>query len=285
MNDFFDRKPDQNEPPPSDRKSPPKQNTGFFLEISEPANQAVIPATSVSVEGYTSPNALITITTNDESSLTLSDTEGRYRSEAELSGGVNQIEVTGFDNSGKSLSKSLLLVHSTYLKNGEHGISLIGTVTDLSESTIQIKTLSGEIEQISVNKDETTYANIMKSSREIEFTDLALGDFIVAIGKSNGNDIIEAQRILVTTALSESTIRAVWGEVKTYNTKEFIIKDIGGNDWSIDAKGGVEVTKLVEDEFKKAKLTSLKEGDTIIVIGEFDKEEIDANQIHLVTNN
>jgi hypothetical protein len=281
INDFFTKKPSQSEAD-SENKPAKKTRSDFFLEIAEPKNQAATGNSNISIKGHASPHAIVAITTNDKSSLTTSDEAGDYLSEEELEGGINQIQVTGFDSNGKSLNKNLLVVYSTYFQNGDYGSSLIGTITDLSESTIQIKTLSGEIEQISVNS-ETTYANIIKDAREIDFEDLALGDFVAAIGSANGNNIVEAQRILVTATPSESTIRTIWGKVTTFSSSEFLIEDIGGNQWSIDAKGGTKVTTLVDNEFEKSKIGNLSEGDNIIVIGEFDKEELDADHIHLVS--
>ena len=258
-----------------------KTNNNLNLDIISPSNYSVIGNSEVIISGQTNNNSLIALATGDDSIIITSDSKGKFETKVKLEGGISELFVTAFDKNGKSLNKKLTLIYSTLFENGDNAKALLGTVTDLSETTIQIRSDTGEIEQVSVN-DDTTYANILKTTKNIEFSDIAIGDFIAALGTTNGNKILESSRILVTTAMDESTLRSIWGEVTTFNNKEFIIRDIAGNEWSIDAKGGIDTTALVDNEIQEVKL-EIEEGDKIIVVGDFDKEELDAILIHIIS--
>jgi hypothetical protein len=64
------------------------------------------------------------------------------------------------------------------------------------ENTIHVRNLHEDIEQTSVD-DKTTYANDV-TSKEISFSDIAIGDFVVAMGTKNGNQVLSAGRVLVS---------------------------------------------------------------------------------------
>ena len=78
----------------------------------------------------------------------------------------------------------------------------MGTITDISEDTIQIDELllngsqTGSQIQLIATDDSTTYAKILKTSSNIDFDEIAIGDFVIAMGFKNGQDVIEAKRIM-----------------------------------------------------------------------------------------
>lgn len=109
----------------------------------------------------------------------------------------------------------------------------IGTITDLTDSTIQINNLEGEIQQIAILQDQTTFANV-KDNEQIEYSDIAIGDQIVAVGFLDENKTLESLRILVTST-EESTGRAIYyAKVVTIENKSIILND--------SEKGEVELT-------------------------------------------
>lgn len=105
----------------------------------------------------------------------------------------------------------------------------MGTVTDIADSTIQVKTGGGEIRQISANKDEVVVVKTGIANKVVKFTDIAIGDFIVAMGYKNGNQVLDTQRILITPPVTEPKITATLGKgadvTPTKTTLVFLFKE------------------------------------------------------------
>jgi hypothetical protein len=105
----------------------------------------------------------------------------------------------------------------------------LGTITDKTGETLQIKNREGEIEFISVNPEEASFVSVGKTSKAIKFTDVAIGDFIVAMGflsedgnstgAKNGSEVLDARRILVTEAPGSPERKIVFGTVAKIEKK------------------------------------------------------------------
>ncbi len=272
------------------------------LTIVYPADKSVHQSSIITLSGLTIPKSTIIITGGSSETLSNAGGNGEFETTVELDPGLNQLVVHSFNGSRDS-KVNLLTIFTTKVDGepetepeSENAVTerlekaarpitaSLGTVTDITEAGVQIKTESGEISQINLT-DKTTYANIVKESKEVQFSDLAIGDFIAALGRTtNGNELLEAQRVLITLPpTTESSITVVKGTVKVLSSREFVIIDLDGREWSIDAKGGVAITGTNESgEIAKIKLATIKEGDTIIVIGELVKEELEASRIHKI---
>jgi hypothetical protein len=162
-------------------------------------------------------------------------------------------------------------------------LAYLGTVTDITESGLQIRTQSGEISQVSL-AGTTSYANIVKDSQEVKFEDIALGDFVAALGTLNDNDLLIAQRVLVTLPPSdEEEFTIVKGKVDELSSSDFLVTDNESEQWSIDARGNVDVTAVSENgEVSSIKFADIADGDTIIIIGEMDDGELAASRVHKI---
>jgi hypothetical protein len=213
------------------------------VTLAKPLEQEVITDSPVTISGITSPNANILVSGESDDDFFVASSSGSFDAKVDLTGGINQIKVFSFlENDHDQLANTkLLLVYSTSFSKAtnldstatnssdailnkinekvkeasELSTSYIGTVTDISDSGIQIKTIKGEIQQISPNKDDVTYIKSVGTnpSKEIKSTDLAIGDFIAAMGVKNGNSILHASRILVTDPVKEDPKMAVIGTV------------------------------------------------------------------------
>lgn len=169
----------------------PKKNVG--LTIDGPLDYDVVTKNPV-IKGLTAPETDIIISTYEKDFYTKSSSQGEFQKEIELPAGLSEILIN---------NQKLILVHSTEVE--ENSTSYVGTITDISENTIQIKNISGEIKQISVN-NETSFINSLKKNVNVKAIDLAIGDYIVAMGKINGNKVLKTQRILITSPLVENKI-------------------------------------------------------------------------------
>lgn len=145
-------------------------------------------------------------------------------------------------------------------------IAYIGSVTDLSEKTLQIskytstKDKSGEIQQVSVG-DGTVLVNVVGNSKTVKFSDVAIGDFIVAMGYANGNSVLEAKRILITQALEPSKRKSVFGTISEIDVKTVTIKN-----------QNTQTVLKFPKSWIGPEIKELNEGDQIIATGVSDND-------------
>ncbi len=157
----------------------------------------------------------------------------------------------------------------------------IGTVTDIAEQTIQInkfifnktKEDTGEIQQVSVDEENTVFVKIIKNTTSVKFSDLAIGDFIVAMGYKNGNSVLKGERILITTAVEPTTRKTVFGEPFEIAKKSLTLTAASGKEWAVEFG-----TKWVGPE-----LSEIEEGDKIMVVGTAEGNALDARFLHIIT--
>jgi hypothetical protein len=72
----------------------------------------------------------------------------------------------------------------------------IGVVTDKTQDSLQIKNTNGKIELVSVNS-EVPFTKIDTKETEIKFSDIAIGDFVAAMGIISDNKVLVAKRVLI----------------------------------------------------------------------------------------
>ncbi len=171
----------------------------------------------------------------------------------------------------------------------------VGTVTDKVESTVQIKNESGEIQQISVNTGETEFIKVGKTStKEVKFTDLAIGDFIVAMGFSriagsgsvgkNEGDVLDAKRILITAPNDTSNRNAFIGLVTDTAKNTFTIKTLReSKTLTIKPDAKARITTNKDGKVITIKFTDIEKGDKVVVVGILENDTLTARRIHVIT--
>jgi hypothetical protein len=211
----------------------PKKN--ISLTLDNLIDFEVFTKSPITLAGFSLPLTDIIVSTIDADFYTKTDQDGAFSIEAELPAGLSEIIIN---------EKKFLIVYSSefekYLNveeeqqtstdeaktlreqivdklsnKNEKGTFYLGTITDISSGTIQIKGKNGEILQSSVS-DDTTYVNTLKKNAEVKITDLAIGDYIVEMGFKGNNKVLEAKRILVTSPLTESKLE----------TRKFVIESL-----------------------------------------------------------
>lgn len=158
----------------------------------------------------------------------------------------------------------------------------IGTVTDIAEQTIQINKFifsktteeAGEIQQISVDEDNTDFVKITKSTTSVKFSDLAIGDFIIAMGYKNGNSVLQGRRILITTSIELTTRKAAFGEPSDISKKSLTLTASTGKEWVVE----------FETTWEGPELSEIKEGDRIMVIGTTEGNTLEARFLQIITS-
>lgn len=275
---------------PSPAPSTEPDSTSADLSIAKPDDQAVITTATTTVEGITLPDSQVAISGESKSYLTKSDNRGSFSVKVDLIGGLNEIKIFVFDKNGASKEKKLFLVYSSefakYQKEATASASTktetasdsvrakvdekiqeaktsptsyIGAITDITDTNIQLKSFNGDIEQVSFDKEITDFIKSTNdTTKTISAKDLAIGDFIIAMGTRDGNKILTGKRILVTDPYKESTRTAVLGTISKIENKTITIK----------GKDDKETSLTFGTKWDGPELKELKEKDKIIAIGE-----------------
>jgi hypothetical protein len=92
-------------------KNSSQQNTD--LAISSIESGDVFTENPVILKGLTHPNVNLVISTENDDFLLNSDATGQFEKEIALTGGINNILITAYDNKGFSSSTSLKIVFSS----------------------------------------------------------------------------------------------------------------------------------------------------------------------------
>ncbi len=247
----------------------PSPTPAFGVTIANPADYAVLGESQAAISGVTRPGYWTVVSADETDEVIQANPEGGIVTELGLSGGVNEIKVFAFDEKGSGIEKNLLVAYSSEFEEeapaNKRKIFYMGTVTDKTEAAVQMtKFATSEIQQISIDT-EVTFAKVGSATKAIKFEDVAIGDFIVAMGYQNGNGVLTAKRILVTTPFTYSGRKALIGEVKSLGKKDFVLV-AAGEEWTVT--------------FKK-KPSGLVEGAKVIVVGTATDKMLEARTIYL----
>jgi hypothetical protein len=238
----------------------PSQNQVDGLTIASPDDFEVIGENPALIAGITSSDYLVVISSEEEDYFLTPSQDGAFEQVVELIEAANQIVVASFDSGGSMVEKRLTLAFSTEFsktvssptptpKQEQEATDsvrekvqekvtaarsspkfVLGSITDKQESTLEVKTQKGEIKQISASDENTTFVKIDKTKKEVKFADVAIGDFILAMGFANGNGVMDARRILITSPLEPTTRRAVVGTITDVQKTQVTIETGAGAD-------------------------------------------------------
>jgi len=299
---------------------------GIGITIAKPEQNQVLTTNTVLVTGITKPNTWVVLTAEEEDYLLKSDEKGEFEKEVDLIGGINEIIAFSFDENGNSEKDSLLVVYSSeFIENGKTdeeekeentdneatdssdairekvkeevnkaqtiARAYIGTITDISENTIQITKFvidkemdsSGEIQQISFKK-ETVFVDVKEESKEINVSDVAIGDFVIAMGYKNGNNVLEASRILITDTIEPSDRVAFVSTVVEVDT-DLLSATINpsNEEVTIEPMKSIVVTANIDDTLTEIDFDEIEEAEEMIVVGYKNGDTVEARTIHIIS--
>ncbi|KKP48009.1 MAG: hypothetical protein UR39_C0002G0112 [Candidatus Woesebacteria bacterium GW2011_GWA1_33_30] len=175
----------------------PVLKTNLFVSLDKLTNFDVIIDEEYTLTGLTNPNSNVLVITEEKDFLSKAKEDGSFEITVTFPSGLSEVKINN--------TKINLVFSSEFPEKG--ATSYVGTVTDITAETIQIKDPQGEIKQASTEKD-TKYINILKKNVEVKSTDLAIGDYIVAMGFINGNKVLKTKRILITSPMEENKFEA-----------------------------------------------------------------------------
>lgn len=273
----------------STQKTPPPKQTNS-LTISNLTDFDIVTEENFNLVGLTTPNSPVLVSTIEEDFFTTSKQDGSFELEVTFPAGLSQIKVN---------SQEMLIVYSTefnkYLEPEEEvtqenketatdegslketvdeirekvkeelatkslkKTAYVGTITDIASGNIQIKALTGEIKQISVSND-ASFVNSLKNNIEVKLNDLAIGDYIVAMGFTssqntiNNSKVLDGKRILISKTFEENIYESEEIEILTLSKTKI-------NDITLPKK------------WKGPNISELKEGQKIIIVGSRDEKK------------
>lgn len=144
----------------------------------------------------------------------------------------------------------------------------VGTVTDKTQNTLQIRTEKEEIKMVSADPATTIVKKDQDKSTPSKYDDVAIGDFIIAIGFRNGNDVLNAKKIIITSNPTAPKRKIIKAKIAS-NLKNQV--KINAADKIINLK----FPKRWQGPEKK----ELLEGDLVVVFGEFEDNNINLRSI------
>lgn len=226
------------------------------LGVVTPVNLSAVTSSPIVVTGIVNDLENILISTNSRDYL-ISVTEKEFSQEIELDSGLNQIIFSGFSNEKVEDSELLQVAYSNQIESDEPLRTSIGVITDITGDYIQLRDQNGEIVQVGLIKD-TSYTKSIGNSKEIEFADLAIGDFIVAIGQISELEVLEALRVIVTTEPQKLEITTAKGIVNDFDRSSITLN---GQEYEYNSDTAFMDTNADNADF------FLKEGQEIIIVG------------------
>lgn len=138
--------------------------------------------------------------------------------------------------------------------------AVIGNLDQVSDSTLQIKLEDGKLIQVATTQD-TTYSRVSKTKRtDIKFNDLTIGDFTVALGFKNGNDVLEAKRVISYEAEPANNNKVFFATVTELFKGNFTVSTKAGETWTVETKNATTLGKVSSTK-------DINPGDQIIITG------------------
>ena len=175
-------------------------------------------------------------------------------------GSCNTIRAQESTNSAESVREKVKEKIENVLNKPK---AYLGTITDKTGDILQIKNLRGEIQFISVKPDNSTFISVGKTSKTIKYADIAMGDFIIAMGfvstdnesKNNGNTVLEVKRTLITNPIEPTTRKITFGNVVKIEKK---ILTLNSN--------GQEVQFEFPKSWKGPEIDEISENDHVVIV-------------------
>ncbi len=293
---------------PVQKSNPTPVPTGlkeFKVVLDKPGQNDVTTQSSITVAGLTKSKAWIAMSGESGDNFIRADKAGVFSQEVDLTPGVNQIKITAFDPSGNQSATGVLIVYSSsFVEKSASPISTtgsatgssdinqkvaqdlakvanqpkadIGTVTDVTDSTLEIKTKTGDIEQISVSASATSVVNITgTNNKPVKTTDIAIGDFIVAMGYIGENSVLSAQRILISDPVTEPKITISHAKVTSVTKKALnVIGSADGKEDIVQPDAKTRIATYKDGGQSTIKFGSISEDDIITYVEKTDTKGV-----------
>lgn len=163
----------------------------------------------------------------------------------------------------------------------------VGTLASVTDSTLEIKTKEGKTLLASTSQDTTVIKVLGGKRSEIKFKDLALEDFVIAMGFVERKDVLSSKRIITLNEVPFKQKASIFGTVQENADGTLIIQNLKNNEnWNIETNKKTVVLEKTGDGFGNVKLDKIEPGDKVVVAGTVHEKKEDtllAGQILIVS--
>ncbi len=270
------------------------------LVISEPLEENLQVTDSVAIKGLSRPDSIIIISAEEEDYLLRADKDGGFEIDVDLIAGLNRLVVAAIDEGGKMTQNTLDVVYSSVFapieiqetatdssdKPDDDEASedtnptkvSMGTITDITDNTIQISTNLDKIDLVSVDEENTDF---VKSGESIPYEEIAIGDYVIAMGNRGDNEVLQSSRMLVIDKPQDLMRKIFYGNVLEPG-RRFITLDFGsGEKISVNTSTDLRVLDGKDEEIE---MEDIVEGDVIACSGVIDEGELYARIIQVISS-
>lgn len=168
--------------------------------------------------------------------------------------------------------------------------AFVGKISEIANTNLVIDTHLGEKQ--AKTDEETKIIGLGK--KEIEFEDLEIGSFVIAMGYLEETGVLNARRIVISKRPKVPARLVAFGKVTDKSPEEEVLTvkhPSKGTIWTVEVRGTTKITKKIEvlpaggqEKVEKIKFDQIELGDRLVAIGVPDKEEnfLIAKLIHII---
>jgi hypothetical protein len=105
-----------------------------------------------------------------------------------------------------------------------------------------------------------------KSITKVKYEDLALGDFIAALGFKNENGVLDSSRILITTSPEEIEKKSLVVKVSSKTKKETKVTTPDNKELSLEITDKTLTLESKDQNIVKSKAANIEVGDKLVIV-------------------
>lgn len=156
-------------------------------------------------------------------------------------------------------------------------VAYIGSITDVTELTINLSRFafgqtqtSGEIMQIMISEEDTEFLEFGDTTESLEFEDIAIGDFIIAMGYETREGILEAKRVLVSETPETEVKNNYFANIIEIGTEDINFTDnsTSSNKTLVFDEDVIEIYTIENEEEVVLELADIEQNSDIIIFSE-----------------
>ncbi len=166
----------------------------------------------------------------------------------------------------------------------------IGSITDITESTINLRrfifdnsNVSGEMLQIMFDKENTEFIDD-EDDEELKSDDIAIGDFIIAVGTVEREGVLNANKIIVTTTPESEQKNTFFANILELGDDEITFKNITDESEVLATynEDSLEIYTKRNGKTEEVVLTDIEENQKLVVFTKVSDDDTEVLSIYVI---
>lgn len=246
----------------------------------------------IAINGITTPNTWIVLSTKNKDYFQKTGSDGSFSFDIEPQEGINNLlfaiddepvyykiitflyspDFSGIKKRENEATPSSILeeVEEKIEKIKNKATSYIGTVTEKTQNTIEVKTKNDQIKQAVLAKD-TVFIDLRNKQKKISFEDIAIGDFLAILGYKSKNDLLEGKRIILTNDEDLKEREILFAKINKIEGKKVSVKSANET-----------FNLLFPKKWEGPEIKDLKEDDNIALVGKRNEKDFALRSIFIL---